>query len=240
MYRLAILSVVLFLLAGCTTYHHSDFTKDDYLSADYHWFDEGKTDSYEIKGGYLKITAKSCQDLWGGSPIKRGAPIMWLDAPSGDYDVDSYVIATKYPSGPQNINTQVGLFVFQGIENPPYVDVDNWLFFGFTHHDFEKNGDRVQGDGLIVTKTINDSSSIVTEQAWSSDKATLKIAKRGNTWNFYTVQGLLGSVTASFADQKVGMGVKSFDVVPFGMKHDYCGSPHLGVGKFDYFKVEAK
>ena len=143
MHRFVLLSVVLSLLSGCN-YHHDRFTRDGYLASGYNWYDEGASDQYEVSGGYLKITAKKCQDLWGGYPVKRGAPVMWRDAPAGDYDVDTYFIATRYPSGAQQHNSQMGLFIFQGIADSPHVDADNWLFFGLTNHDFTINGQQVQ------------------------------------------------------------------------------------------------
>ena len=95
----------------------------------------------------------------------------------------------------------------------------------------------IQKDGVIVTKTIHDASSIVAQQDWDSDSMSLKIAKRGHTWSFYTHQGLVGSVTANIQNDKVGMGVKTLDVLPDGAG---CPGPITGIGKFDYFKIEEK
>ena len=198
---------LLFILIGCNGNNEifDHFSTDGFLHSSYRWFDDPSLDSYEISGGMLHITANAGQDLWGGNPLKRGAPIMLHKTPSGDYIVecmlDSWVGATM-----QRNNTQVGLFVFK--------DVENWLFFGFTKHS-NQGGSLPAGDGIILTSTINDVSQIVEYQAQPRDDAFFKIIKNENDFRFYVkllnVWEQVGpAVTANFETHEVGMGVKSF------------------------------
>lgn len=193
------------------------------LSSGYHWFDEGGSDSYSLvdEHGYLRIEAGYGQDLWGGTPVKIGAPLLLRPAPGGDYWVETFVRADDpgeevlhepmpYPAQP--LNTQMGLFVFQ--------NVDNWIFFGLTYHDFTIGNTRVQGDGLIVTVTKNGVSSIVEENNILADFMFLKIERQGNNWKFYWktehIHGwsLLTTVNLALTDHEVGIGVKTFDIDP--------------------------
>ena len=210
----------LFLLAGCNEiFDH--FSTDGFLDPSYRWFDNPPPDSYEVSGGMLHITANAGQDLWGGVPLKRGAPIMLHNTPPGDYEVECMLDSWHGGAMKQN-NTQVGLFVFK--------DVENWLFFGFTKHS-NQGGSLPAGDGLIVTSTINDESQIVEYQAQPRDDASFKIAKNGNDFRFYVkllyVWEQVGPVvTANLGTHEVGMAVKSFQ-----------DGGSVQEGHFDEFKV---
>ncbi len=183
------------------------FTRDGYLRCSYRWFDEGKSDSYEIKDGHLKISVSRGEDLWGGVPLKRGAPLMLHPAPAGNYVVESLVDSEWSPGSYPRINTQVGLFVFE--------DVENWLFFGFTFHRSQA-GTLSDGNGLIITSTIGDSSRIEHYEDFGPPLiGTLKIEKSGNLWRFYVKAGsswnqVGPSVQVSLGNHEVGMGAKSF------------------------------
>lgn len=207
MRKIAILGIALFLLAGCEEYFYDSFSVDGYLAPGYRWFDEERTDSYEISGGKLRITASRGQDLWGGLPVKRGAPLMLRTAPVGDYNLECDVDA-RWSGTPQRINTQVGLFVFQ--------DLQNWLFFGFTYHSGQA-GSLPTGNGLIVTSVVGDNARIEHYEPLPVDHAKLMIQKSGVWWRFYYQTGgswqEIGSspgVYAPFGTHEVGMGVKSF------------------------------
>lgn len=204
-----------------SAYFIDTFT-DDSLSGGHRWFDENNPDSYDLEGGYLKISAGLWQDLWGGIPLKRGAPIILRPAPEEEnYTITTFVRADDpsemrawepipYPS--QARNSQIGLFVFQ--------DVNNWIFFGLTDHDFTVDGSRVQGDGLIVTKTEDDSSSIVEQSTIFSDFMFLKIKKTGDNWKFYSKTEyaenwqILADFDMRMEDHEIGIGVKTFDIEP--------------------------
>lgn len=179
----------------------NDFTTA-YLPCDYHWFEDGISHYYEINRGMIHITARPWEDLWGGEPVKRGAPIMLRPAPAGDYEVECDVSAylnDDYQS--QRPNTQIGLFVFE--------DVENWMFFGLTNHD-TSSGASGPTDGLIITLTDQDNSQILHEQPFGPDEATFKIIKTGDLWRFY-VDGILRYTRgAHFENHEVGIGVKSF------------------------------
>jgi hypothetical protein len=195
------------------------------LDEEYRWFDEGDPDTFLLTSesddedwpGYLKIHAGLGQDLWGGIPAKRGAPLLLRPAPEGDYVVESFVTAQPpYASeGSQPLNTQIGLFVFE--------DVDNWVFFGLTNHDFVEGGSTVQGDGLIVTETKDGVSQVIREEALAEDYAFLRIEKgfhalhgpvlffswklqHPEPWNHLT------AIQYDPGPHEVGMGVKTFDV----------------------------
>lgn len=213
------------------------------LSSGYRWFNEAspgvrETDSYSLVNelGYLRIKAGRGQDLWAGTPAKRGSPLMLRPAPERDYWIETFVRADDpgeevlhepmpYPAQP--INTQMGLFVFQ--------DVDNWIFFGLTYHDFTIGDTRVQGDGLIVTKIESGVSSIVAESQILADFMFLRIERQGDNWKFYWktkhIHGwsLLTTVNLPLTGHEVGMGVKTFDLFPqlFGPGEAY----------FDYFMI---
>jgi hypothetical protein len=193
------------------------------LRAGYRWFDEGGNDSYNLVDapGYLSIEAGFGQDLWGGTPAKRGAPLLLRRAPRGDYWAETFVRADDpgeevlhepmpYPAQP--LNSQMGLFVFQ--------DVDNWIFFGLTYHDFTAGATRVEGDGLIVTVTKDGVSSIVEQNRILADFMFLRIERQGDNWKFYWktehIHGwsLLTTVNFAVTDHEVGMGVKTFDLDP--------------------------
>ncbi|GAB4410776.1 MAG: hypothetical protein OHK0032_06550 [Thermodesulfovibrionales bacterium] len=193
------------------------------LGSGYRWFDEEAPDSYSLvdEPGYLRIEAGYGQDLWGGAPVKTGAPLLLRPAPGGDYWVETFVRADDpgeevlhepmpYPAQP--INTQMGLFVFQ--------DVDNWIFFGLTYHDFTIGDTRVQRDGLIVTVTENGVSSIVEENNILADFMFLRIERQGDNWKFYWktehIHGwsLLTTINLALTDHEVGIGVKTFDLDP--------------------------
>lgn len=194
------------------------------LDPDYHWFDEGNPDVKKVEDGYLEIEAGVWQDLWGGSPYKRGAPLLLYPAPGGDYQVETFVRVDPGTSSPQPKNTQMGLFVFQ--------DVNNWIFFGLTNHDF----DDIQGDGLIVTTTINNNSSIKIEKPLDEDFAFLKIERRGNKWSCYWKLQYddswehLTTITVNLEAHEVGLGLKTLDVSP----------PNSGKANFDFFLIEER
>jgi len=202
-------------LTGCNGGGGSTFFSDHFsgsLDPNYHKFDERNTDQYETVSGRLRITTHPGEDLWGGSPIKRGAPLLLHTTPSGDYSAESFVeLFDPNTPGESNVarwNTQAGLFVFK--------DVKNWLFFGFTFHT-NQGGTLPNGNGLIVTSTIGDVSKIEHYGAFSGPplSRTIKINKSGNSWRFYVKSGSswnqVGStVSASFGTHEVGMGVKSF------------------------------
>lgn len=223
MRKAIILSAVLFLLVGCEEYFYDSFSVDGYLAPGYRWFDEGRADSYEISGGKLRITASRGEDLWGGLPVKRGAPLMLRSAPAGDYVIECDVDA-RWSSTPQRVNTQVGLFVFQ--------DLQNWLFFGFTYHGSQA-GDLPAGNGLIVTSVRGDNSRIEFYKELAVDHAALRIVKSGVWWRFYYKAGgswyeisSLAGAYASFGSHEVGMGVKSFQTGGTAQR-----------GNFDNFRI---
>jgi hypothetical protein len=198
-----------------------DTFSGDQLNPGYRWFDEGTPDTWSLTQGYLEIEAGVWQDLWGGLPKKRGAPLMLRPALRGDYWVETFVraddpskmiINQAIPHPAQPVNTQMGLFVFK--------DVDNWLFFGLTNHDFTMDGTRTYGDGLIVTRTQGGASTIVAEDAIDPDLMFLRIERQEDNWRFYWktehVQNwaLLTTVNLALTDHEVGMGVKTFDLMP--------------------------
>jgi hypothetical protein len=191
------------------------------LDPGYRWFDEGWPDRYEISSGWLRISATTGQDLWGGQPLKRGAPLMLRQAPAGDYEVRCFVDARWGNIWAQRINTQVGLFVFQ--------DVWNWLFFGFTNHSSQE-GDLPQGDGLIVTSVLEDVARIESYEAVPFDDAPLRIKRVGDWWRFYWKPDRWlrfgDEVFAPFGTHEVGRGVKSFQS---------GGGAHQG--NFDNFEI---
>jgi len=123
----------------------------------------------------------------------------------------------------------MGLFVFE--------DVDNWIFFGLTNHNFIIGDTTVEGDGLIVTSTENGVSSIVTERDIEEDFAFLKIKRRGDEWQFWWRRQngedwhLLTTLELALTDHQVGMGVKTFDLFP-----TYPGSE--GAANFDFFLIK--
>ena len=236
--------LTVFFLGGCTTFpFHDEFTDPSNLS-EYRVFDERQVDSYQIVNGQLKITASENQDLWGGptggGPLKRGAPLLLIDAPAGLYTAEALVTATNIgsPGGPQALNTQVGLFVFR--------DIDNWMFYGFTNHDFTIGGTRTQGDGLIATVTHNGSSLI--HHQWPNapgiDSAFLRLKKyKTPSGDFFELKyrasasdpWIVFANTIHFSPhhgtEEVGMGVKTFDLAGAGVSN-------LGLGIFDEFLVD--
>jgi hypothetical protein len=215
------------LLTGCRYSFFDDFEAGT-LGSGYRWFDEGRPDRWEISGGWLRITASTGQDLWGGQSPKRGAPLMLRQAPTGDYEVSSIVDA-RWGGTPQRVNTQVGLFVFQ--------DVQNWLFFGFTYH-LSQGGELPDGDGLIVTSVLGGVSKIEHYENWAGDVAALTIVKSGDAWYFHGpclsdpspgCRQQIARVNASFARYEVGMGVKSFQTGGTAQQ-----------GNFDYFEIQGR
>lgn len=203
--QIAIPCIFVVLLNGCVTFFSDSFSGN--LDPSYRKFDELRTDNYEVVGGRLRITASRGQDLWGSPPIKRGAPLLLHAAPAGNYEVESLVDSEWSPGSYPRINTQVGLFVFE--------DVENWLFFGFTFHR-SQGGTLSDGNGLIITSTIGDASRIVHYEDFGPPLiGTLKIEKSGNLWRFYVKSGSSWNqvgppVQALLGNHEVGMGAKSF------------------------------
>lgn len=207
----AILCILVLLIAGCDEPQgFSDyFNTNGVFHPDWEQFPDPGPDSYEISNGWLTITASRGQDLWGGIPLKRGAPLLLRTAPTGNYALESHVNSywSRDPGDYPRINTQVGLFVFE--------DVENWLFFGFTYHRSQA-GEEPDGNGLIITSTIGDVSTIEHYEDFGPPLiGTLKIEKSGNSWLFYVKPdsswNQIGStVQADFGEHKVGMGAKSF------------------------------
>ena len=201
--------------------YFQDMFSTNVLNSEYREFPEGSSERYGIENGRLAIIAPMGQDLWGGVPLKRGAPLLLHTAPTGDYGVECTVDAT-WGGVAQRINTQVGLFVFE--------DVKNWLFFGFTHHSSQQ-GAGPQGGGLIITQTIGDNSKIRhLEDFPPMTSAKLGIERAGNYWRFYIKLGSWKQVGPEifghFGSHEVGMGVKSFQ---------HGGSPQKGY--FDTFII---
>ena len=237
---------VFFLGCGCPTSYpfHDDFTSEfENFRCEYRMFDQGHEDSYQKLDGQLKITASENQDLWGravtGGPIKRGAPLLLINAPEGRYRVEALVTATNTDSsdGPQALNTQVGLFVFQ--------DVENWLFYGFTNHEFYTDETETPGDGLIVTVTSRGISRISYGPTGNDfDSAFLRLDKTstGNNSRFqfrYRINEndpwIYWASEILFKDpgrrgEEVGMGVKTFNLSGSGVSN-------MGLGLFDEFLV---
>ena len=180
----------------------------DELDHGYRWYNEPAEDRWQLRAGRLMIMAARGQDLWGGLPLKRGAPILLRRPPVGDYEVRCLVDARWEPDlhAHQYINTQAGLFVFQ--------DERNWLFLGFTNHAGQA-GDLPQGDGLIVTSVIADESRIDAYRQFGPDTAKLRIVRTGHWWRFYykTDRSWLSvaKLQCVLGTHEVGMGVKSFD-----------------------------
>lgn len=213
---------IILALAGAGAFY--DNFQAPTLDRGYRFFDEPPADSYALADGWLRITANRGQDLWGGQPVKRGAPLLLRLAPPGDYEVRCVV--DSLPKGtPLAPNWQVGLFVFQ--------DVRNWLFFGFSYHLGQP--DIPNGHGLIVTSTIEDRSTIVTFEEFIPDVATLSILKTKDAWSFRVLSSGSGElnvrnvgepVGARFPRPWVGMGVKSFQ----GSMAGKCGA-------FDNFAI---
>ena len=127
----------------------------------------------------------------------------------------------------QILNTQMGLFVFQ--------DVDNWIFFGLTNHDFTIGDTQNQFDGLILTFTKNGVSSVVTMQELSEDFVFLKIDHSADIWQFSWRRengepwNKLWTIFVTLHDARVGMGLKTLDIFP---QTGYSGSAN-----FDYFLI---
>jgi len=194
---------VLFLIRCGTPYFSDSFSGA--LDPSYRIFDQNRIDNYDVVGGNLVITANAFEDLWGGEPLKRGAPLLLHDVPERDYEVECFVASG--PDGtPARPNTQVGLFVFN--------DVENWLFFGFTFHRGIA-GPLPDGTGLIITSTIGDASIIVHYEDFETLAGVLLIRKSGNSWQFFINTGRAWrqvgpAVEASLGTHEVGMGSKSF------------------------------
>lgn len=218
------------------------------LSSGYNWFNEvvppegpsPNDDKYTLVDGHLRIEANKRQDLWGGG-AKKGAPLMLRTAPTGDYCVETFVKAnpaasTGQPSQP--LNTQIGLFVFQ--------DINNWIFFGLTNHKFTLDDGTHQGDGLMVTKTQGGASSPVPisgapDPAYpvrhlTEDFVYLRIIRMDNDWEFYwklhhdNPWDLLTTTNLDLAGHEVGMGVKTFDIAPSGDENE-------GQANFDFLLI---
>lgn len=243
-----LLVIAAIYLGGCATFpFHDDFSDPSTLSK-YRIFDERQTDSYQIVNGQLKITASENQDLWGGPavgggpPAKRGAPLLLIDAPAGLYTAEALVTATNTvsPGGPQALNTQVGLFVFR--------DINNWMFYGFTNHDFTIDGETTAGDGLIAIVTYNGESLIHHQWVDEPDEDALYLRlKKYGTSDFDTRYELkykanqsdpwtafawtIHFPNPSAASEEVGMGVKTFDLSGAGVSNP-------GLGLFDEFIVD--
>ena len=213
---------------GGSTYFLDTFS-DTEVASGYRWFDEGTPDTYSLSNGYLAIAATVWQDLWGGTPVKRGAPILLRSAPRGDYCAETLVAADPAREPLQPINTQIGLFVFK--------DVDNWLFFGLTNHDFEIDGTRMKGDGLIVTTTEGGVSRIVAQCPLKQDFAFLRIVKQLDNWKLYwklqydDIWILAADVKLVLAGHEVGMGLKTLDLMP-------PNEVSAGRAYFDFFLID--
>lgn len=220
--------------ASCTPQEDTIFVdtfSSDKLGGNYEWLNEtpiGDDDWHRLNSGHLQIHAGLGQDLWGGYPVKKGAPMLLRQAPEGNYSAETLVRADLITDPKQPINTQIGLFVYQ--------DQKNWIFFGLTNHDFTIDGSIIKGDGLIVTTTISDVSWIVAEQALSRDQVFLKVERVGNQWRFLWKPQhaeswtLITTTEASFGRHRVGMGSKSFD-----FQHPQLYGPVTA--NFDYFMI---
>ena len=223
---IVMLLMTMFFTSGCCkrTLFLDTFSTNQ-LSSGYQWFDQGTVDTYHLGDGHLRIAAHKRQDLWGGIPIKRGAPLMLRPAPAGDYWVETFV-RTNPANIPQPLNTQIGLFVFQ--------DVNNWIFFGLTHDEFS-----AAGDGLLVTSTVGNVSNIVAGQALAEDFVFLKIKKSGNDWRCYwklhqdDPWNLLTTVNLALANYKIGVGVKTFDL-------QNPSKENAAQAKFDFFRIRTQ
>lgn len=202
--------------------------------------DRGTTDSYAVSRGLLSISAARRQDLWGGSGGKDGAPLALVQAPLGDYWAETLVTADpnnlhRVPVNgavvsQQPLNTQMGLFVFGG--------VNAGLFFGLTRHDFTSAGTRIRGNGLAITVTDSQGSRLVkTIKMEQADLAFLRVVRQGNKWHFsYRLeQGEqwkpAGTVTLALGVHQLGPGIKTLDI-GFGQ-----GQANPGTAYFDFLAV---
>jgi Carboxypeptidase regulatory-like domain len=239
-----------FACATSELYFIDTFSGDTFssgqLSNEYDIFDEGTKDSYVVttgsphEYGYLRIEAHEGQNLWYGT---SGAPLVLHDVPvlknSFDfYSVEAFVSADPLPglnAEAQNVvplqspNTEMGLFVFQ--------NVDNWIFFGLARHEFTIGNTNFHQDGLILTLTKNGTSSIVAiDPIAVDDFVFLKIDHRadglwrfswkrenGEPWDNWWVIPYL-----DLKNHKVGMGVKTLE------KFQPLSSGHAN---FDYFLI---
>ena len=244
-----LLVIALIYLGGCgpVPFPFYDDFSDPSTKSKYRIFDERQDDSEQIVNGQLEITVTENQDLWempigGGPPAKRGAPLVLINAPAGDYTAEALVTATNpdSPGGPQALNTQVGLFAFR--------DIENWLFYGFTNHDFTDIDDKkTEFDGLMVTVTHNGSSSIRHQYTIGNiDSAFLKLRKvempsgadhfdlwwrtsKSDTWIFFAT----AAFSPEHGTEEVGMGVKTFDLGVVVGDDEW-----VGLGLFDEFRVQ--
>ena len=218
-------------------YFIDTFSKPGLLGSDYEVVDDDKDDQYFVAGGddfygHLRIQAAKYQDLWGGNPPRTGAPLVLHDVPSGYYSVETFVSADpllEYGAKPsQSLNTQMGLFVFQ--------DADNWIFFGLTNHDFTEGDTHIEGDGLIITSTVNGVSSVLTLEKYDEDYVFLKIESGGDhLWRFSWKRengepwNYMWMMHQQIREPRVGMGVKTLDVFP--------NPGYPGYANFDYFLI---
>lgn len=241
-----LVGVAVVFLGGCdpVSYPYQDTFDNPATMSKYRQFDQRTTDSYEIMDGHLVITATENQDLWGPTvpDAKRGAPLLLLPAPNEYYVAEAHVTATNTssPGGAQALNTQVGLFVFR--------DEENWLFYGFTNHNFTIDGETTVGDGLIAVVTYNGESSIHHQWVDEPDEDALYLRlKKYGTSDFDTRYELKykanqGDPWIAFAwtihfpnpdavSEEVGMGVKTFFL-------NGAGVTNPGLGYFDNFAVD--
>ncbi len=213
-------------IGGCSKTVFIDTFSTDQLRSGYDWFDEKTPDSYTLSAnpGWLKIEAGRRQDLWKAS-YKRGAPLLLRSAPRGNYTIETFVSADPLENSAQPVNTQIGLFVFQ--------DIENWLFFGFTNHDFTTPHTT---NGLMVTQTGDNTSLMISGRNLQSDSAFLQIKKKGNNWSFFwklrqdDVWTNLTTLSLPVNSHKVGVGVKTFDLDP-------PSEINSGQAYFDFFKI---
>ncbi|MCP4609238.1 MAG: DUF1349 domain-containing protein [Planctomycetes bacterium] len=235
-------------VGGCppVTYPWYDDFAAPPIKCQYRRFDERRKDSYQIVNGQLHITASENQDLWdgpavgGGPAARRGAPLLLIDAPAGLYTAQVKITATNTvsPGGAQALNTQVGLFVFR--------DINNWMFFGLTNHDFSIDGGSIVADGLIATLTENGKSMIYHQ--WVEPDEDVLFLRLNKVFTgvdaqyelkFKTNQAgpwLIFAHTVNFSNphatsEEVGMGVKTFDLSGAGVSNP-------GLGIFDDFLVD--
>lgn len=243
--QVSLLVIAAIYLGGCSDPDFPFF--DDFsastLSPRYREWDEDVNDTCTPVNEKLEIRVAENQDLWGipmggEGPPKRGAPLLLINAPAGEYRAEALVTATNTdsPGGPQALNTQVGLFVFR--------DEENWLFFGFTNLDFtDIDGNKPEFDGLMLTNTTDGKSSVVQEWKMENmDSAYLRITRTETIINFdyrpvdddsWKTFGSTGFVPIQ-GTEEVGMGVKTFDF------RDTLTSnvSNWGLGLFDNFRVD--
>lgn len=193
------------------------------------WDDPGKVGKYSLeeKPGCLSITCEPCKvgenhDVWA---TRGTAPMMLIEAPEGDYSVETHVKMRKFPMR--------GYAGIQIIGSEGLGDADFTGPWGHLVIEFYTNREDFKRVRWSFGKEGNPVDAFESQVARDGDEAYLKLVKKGVEWDCYFKEKI-GANWKIIGTGELSIGEKYYIGFVVG-KARWTGWGEV-VADFDYFR----